>query len=272
MCTDSWTSCLSVISDRLCRTCWDANADPDTGSRLLSNQYTKSGYPLGLMLNSRGLRFVDEGYDFRNFTYAMFGRKILEQPGGVAWQIYDQKVIKWLRQEEYGDNVVKKIWGDTLDDLVAKLAEDGLEDGEQFKRTIEEYNEAVQKFDDGLKKEGREVKWDPAVKDGLGTEGLELSKSNWALTVNEGPFLAVKVSCGVTFTFGGLEIDPKTAGVVRADVAGSEKKMIDGLFCTGEMVGGLWYGNYPGGSGLTAAAVFGRIVGMQVAKLVSEST
>lgn len=148
------------------------------------------------MLNSRGLRFVDEGSDFRNFTYAIFGRKILEQPGGVAWQIYDQKVIKWLRQEEYGDDVVKKIWGDTLDDLVAKLVEDGVEDAEQFKRTIAEYNEAVRRFQEGLKKEGREAKWDPAVKDGLGTDGLELGKSNWALTVNEGPFLAVKVSCG----------------------------------------------------------------------------
>jgi succinate dehydrogenase/fumarate reductase flavoprotein subunit len=65
--------------------------------------------------------------------------------------------------------------------------------------------------------------------------------------------LAVKVTSGITFTFGGLAIDPEDAGVLKED--GTK---IEGLHCAGEMVGGLFYGNYPGGSGLTAGGVFGR--------------
>jgi tricarballylate dehydrogenase len=36
---------------------------------------------------------------------------------------------------------------------------------------------------------------------------------------------------------------------------------VRGLFACGELVGGLFYHNYPGGSGLMAGAVFGRTAG-----------
>jgi tricarballylate dehydrogenase len=36
---------------------------------------------------------------------------------------------------------------------------------------------------------------------------------------------------------------------------------IPGLFACGEMLGGLFSGNYPGGSGLAAGMVFGRRAG-----------
>ena len=42
-----------------------------------------------IMINADGKRFVDEGADFRNYTYAKYGRVILEQPGQFAWQIFD---------------------------------------------------------------------------------------------------------------------------------------------------------------------------------------
>ncbi|KZV73236.1 FAD/NAD-P-binding domain-containing protein [Peniophora sp. CONT] len=244
-----WEGCHS--------TCWDAHAARDTGDRILSNQYTKSGYPLGLMLNARGKRFVDEGKDFRNYTYAAFGRAILEQPGGYAFQIYDQRVTKWLRDEEYGDDVAKKVWADSIEELAEKLGDEGLEDKGAFLRTIQEYNSAVGAAENVL------AKWDPAVKDALSTgSALPLPKSNWALPLDSAPLLAIKVACGITFTFGGVRIDPETAAVVDKD-----GKKIQGLYATGEMVGGLWYGNYPGGSGLTAGAVFGRKAGKEAAAL-----
>jgi tricarballylate dehydrogenase len=40
---------------------------------------------------------------------------------------------------------------------------------------------------------------------------------------------------------------------------------IPGLYAAGELVGGLFYFNYPGGSGLTNGAVFGRIAGANAA-------
>jgi tricarballylate dehydrogenase len=80
-------------------------------------------------------------------------------------------------------------------------------------------------------------------------------KSNWANKLDEGPFVAYAVTCGITFTFGGLRID--TEGAVQ-DMEGQS---IPGLYAAGEMVGGLFYFNYPGGTGLMAGSVFGRISG-----------
>lgn len=246
-------------------TCWDANAPADTGDRLLSNQFTKSGYPLGLMLNAHGRRFVNEGEDFRNYTYVKFGREILMQPNGVAFQVWDSKTTEWLREEEYGDDVVKKVWGNSLEELSQKLAEEnGLEDPQEFVKTIEEYNKSVLAYQRQLEEHGEEKHWDPAIKDGLSTLSLSPPKSNWALTIDEPPFLAVKVTCGITFTFGGLAIDPDTAAVLSEETG----KPIEGLYCTGELVGGLFYGNYPGGSGLTAGCIFGRKAGSEVGKSV----
>ncbi|KAF9013433.1 hypothetical protein BDQ17DRAFT_1537097 [Cyathus striatus] len=201
-----WKGCHS--------TAWDANASATGGDRKLTNQFTKSGYPLGIMVNAKGSRFVDEGEDFRNYTYAKFGRAILEQPGSFAFQIWDSKVIDYLRKEEYAEEIVEKIVADNLDDLGSELAARGLEDPERLRQTIKELNDAVAKY--RLEHPTRE--WNPAVKDGLSTQSkdgqLALPKSNWALSIDKAPFMAVKVACGITFTFGGVAIDAESAGVL----------------------------------------------------------
>ncbi|KAL4267698.1 FAD/NAD(P)-binding domain superfamily protein [Pleurotus pulmonarius] len=259
--TGDWGGCHS--------TCWDAHAPPDSGDRRLTNQYTKSGYPLGVMLNSKGLRFVDEGEDFRNYTYAKFGRAILEQPGGWAFQVWDTKGVKYLREEEYGEGIVRSITADTLEELAARLVDEGLEAPSTFIQTMIQYNNAATQPDAAQR-------WNPAIKDGVSTQSspstrLDLPKSNWALPINEPPYTVVKVGCGITFTFGGLAIDADTAQVLSNGVGEADSKPIPigGLFCTGEMVGGLFYNNYPGGSGLTAGAVFGRKAGRSAARLLS---
>ena len=214
-------------------TCWDANTSMDAGDRVLSNQFTKSGYPLGIMVNADGDRFVDEGEDFRNYTYAKFGREILKQKGGYAFQVYDAKVTPWLREEEYADDVVEKVVGQTVEDLAEKLSHKGLENPSQFVETLQDFNKAVSSFV-GLHPEKA---WDPAIKDGLSTgPSLRPYKSNWAQTIEQAPFVGVKVATGITFTFGGLSIDPNTASVIS-----ESGKPITGLFATGEIVGGLFY-------------------------------
>jgi len=253
--TGDWEGCHS--------TCWDANADANQGHRGLTNQLTKCGYPLGIMVNAKGERFVDEGEDFRNYTYAKFGRAILSQPGGFAFQIWDSKVTATLRQEEYGDGVVEKIYNGTIQGLAASLVELGLEPlaKDRLVATIQDFNKAVVAYH----VRNPASSWNPAIKDNKGTTDLALPKSNWALAIDEAPFMAVKVACGITFTFGGVAVDPMTAGVM--DERGNQ---ISGLFATGEMVGGLFYGNYPGGSGLTAGAVFGRKAGKSAARRAAE--
>ncbi len=249
-----WSGCHSVA--------WDANSPADSGDREISNEFTKSGYPLGVTINVKGERFFDEGGDLRNYTYAKFGRSILAQPNSTAFQLWDQKGVPWLRSEEYREERTERIFGDTIEELAERCAAKGLEDPKQFVQTVREYNEAVYAH----RREFPDLKWDPAILDGLSTQSsavnLKVPKLNWALPIDQGPFMAVKVGCGVTFTFGGLAVDPKTAGVI-SNLTG---KTIPGVFCAGEMVGGLFYENYPGGSGLTSGTVFGRIAGREAAE------
>ncbi|KAF6790006.1 fumarate reductase flavoprotein subunit [Colletotrichum sojae] len=247
----NWSGCHA--------TCWDANADPSVGDRDASNEYTKSGYPLGLMLNVEGNRFVDEGIAMRNYTYAKFGRAILQQPDNVAFQVWDARMTPLLRSEEYRPERLKenRFTADTIEGLAEVLSKEGLRDSERFILTLNEYNEAVYAF----QRENPSAKWDPSILDGVSTQAgakkLPLAKSNWALPLDKGPFLAVKVTCGVTFTFGGLKVDPETAALICA----TTRRATPGLYCVGEMMGGLFYQNYPGGSGLTSGAVFGRRAG-----------
>ncbi|KAK2740324.1 hypothetical protein FQN55_008905 [Onygenales sp. PD_40] len=256
----NWSGCHSVA--------WDANAPANSGDREISNEFTKSGYPLGVMINTNGERFVDEGVDMRNFTYARFGKAILAQPDHAVFQIWDQRTIPWLRDEEYRKEIVQHIPANSIAELAEKCAQHGLHDKEKFVQTLTDFNNAVYQH----RKENPNVKWNPAIKDGLSTQSstskLDLAKSNWALPIDQGPFLAVKVSCGVTFTFGGLAVNPETAGVISS----FSNREVPGLYCVGEMLGGLFYGNYPGGSGLTSGAVFGRRAGAAAAKLAASAS
>ena len=98
------------------------------------------------MLNANGERFVDEGINFRNYTYAQFGRATIEQPGGFAWQIFDSKVDDLL-YSEYRFWDAHFVEADTLETLVTKL--EGV-DQQQALATLNEYNEVLDYFYDEL--------------------------------------------------------------------------------------------------------------------------
>ncbi|HXD90739.1 MAG TPA: FAD-binding protein, partial [Candidatus Binataceae bacterium] len=203
--------------------------------------FQKHSYPFGIMVNARGRRFVDEGADFRNYTYAKYGRAILEQPGQFAWQVFDHKVAHLLR-DEYRIKRVTRVSAQTLEELAGKLED---VDAKGFLAEVGAYNAAVQTG----------VAFNPNIKDGRGTSGLAVEKSNWANTLDTPPFEAYAVTCGITFTFGGLRIDDDGA------VINTDGLPIRGLYAAGELVGGLFYFNYPGGTGLMSGSVFGRIAG-----------
>ena len=230
--TGNWSGCHAVG--------WERNA-PEFGDLAVGDQFQKHSYPFGIMLNASGKRFVDEGADFRNYTYAKYGRVILAQPGQFAWQVFDQKVLHLLR-DEYRIRQVTKRTANTLEELVGKL------DDVNAAAALDElrrYNAAVQ----------AQTPFNPNVKDGRATEGLAVNKSNWANTLDTPPFEAYAVTCGITFTFGGLRIN------TGAQVLSTDGEPIPGLYAAGELVGGIFYFNYPGGTGLTNGAVFGRIAG-----------
>ena len=237
----NWSGCHAVG--------WDYNA-PEYGDLAVGDNFQKHSYPFGIMVNATGRRFVDEGADFRNYTYAKYGRVILEQPDQFAWQIFDQKVVHLLR-DEYRIKQVTKVSAPTLEELATKL--EGV-DPRAFLEEIKRYNAAVRK----------DVTFNPNVKDGRGTEGLDIPKSNWANTIDEGPFEAYQVGCGITFTFGGLRVDPATAQVMDTDL-----QPMPGLYAAGELVGGIFYFNYPGGTGLMSGSVFGKLAGTAAGEAVA---
>ena len=233
----NWSGCHAVA--------WERNA-PEFGDLAVGDQFQKHSYPWGVYINAQGKRFVDEGADFRNYTYAKYGRVILSQPGQFAWQIFDAKVKAQLRDEYKIRQVTKRV-ANSLEELVQQLDD---VDADAALAELKAYNAAVR----------TDIPFNPNVKDGRGTRGLAIPKSNWANTLDTPPFEAYAVTCGITFTFGGLRIN------TDAQVLDTDGAPIPGLYAAGELVGGIFYFNYPGGTGLTNGAVFGRIAGTSAAR------
>ena len=232
-----WSGCHAVA--------WDINAPP-TGDRNIADLFQKHSYPFGIVVNVNGERFVDEGADFRNYTYAKYGREILFQTQRAAFQIFDQSA-KHLLRDEYHIPQVSKVESNTIEGLA-----DGLGvDREGLAHTVREFNAAVQPGP-----------FNPTELDGKSTVGIDPPKSNWALPIDSPPYLGYAVTCGITFTFGGLKIDESCR------VLDTEDKPIPGLYAAGELVGGLFYHNYSGGSGLMAGSVFGKMAGESAAAYV----
>lgn len=202
------------------------------------------GYQYGLILNHDGERFVDEGEDARAHTYAKFGRVIFQQPYHEAFIIVDSKVVDDVAH--MGPS--RPITADSIEALANRL---GIEDVESAVRTVEAYNTACSPSAAG--------DYDPDVLDGNAATEVDPPKSNWALPLDEPPFTGYPVTGGFTFGFGGVAVTPDT------EVLDTRDQVIPGLYAAGNSTGGLFYENYPGGTGLTNAAVFGRIAGEQAA-------
>jgi tricarballylate dehydrogenase len=196
-------------------------------------------YCYGIMVNRNGERFVDEGEDLFAFTYAKFGKEILKQPGSVAFQVFDSKTTSLLRTE-YQDAL--RVESGSLEELAEELDIHV----EQFLTTIEAFNNAI------MKDQGPFI---PFKLDGRRTKGLRPDKTNWAQRIDAPPYLGYAVTCGLTMTYGGLKTNEK------AQVIDTSNRPIRGLYAVGEITGGYFYHNYPGGSGLIRGAVLGRIAG-----------
>lgn len=229
-----WSTCHAVQ--------WDISAPP-FGDRVVLDNFQKHSYPIGIVVNLKGERFVDEGADYRNHTYAKYGREVMKQPMRTAVQIFDAKTIDMVR-DEYRIHQVTKAEAGSIEELARKLEIDV----EGLSRTVREFNAAC-----------RPGKYNPAILDGVRTEGLTPPKSNWALPMDKPPYTGFVVTCGITFSFGGLRINEHAA------VQNTSDRTIPGLYAAGEMVGGIFYENYLGGAGLMSGAVFGRIAGRSAA-------
>lgn len=242
---------------------------PDTGDLDLRALSSRTSYMFGITVNIHGERFLDEGSDFKLYTYAKTGIEILKQPGAIAYQIFDSAIMDAAVEASPGyavpieipisestpgraaahatGNERNPIVADTIEELAAKLKLDP----SVLVKTVNEFNSAVQ-----------EGTFEPSIRDGKRTVGIDPPKSNWATKLENPPYSAFVVACGITFTYGGIKID-ETARVI--DLTGNP---IPGLWATGEITGGFFYSNYPAGAGLMRGAVFGRIAGEAAARSV----
>ena len=234
----SWSSCHASPQD-LNRPPFDV-----PGPKVRGDFWSRYSYPFGIMVNLNGRRFIDEGETWRGLTYAKIGRAILAQPQGIAFQLFDRK----HRQREVirGYEKATGFKASTLENLAQQL---GISDIAAFTHTVREFNAAVQQGE-----------FNPFQLDGKSAIGITPPRSNWALPIDTPPFEGFPVVCGMTFTFGGLRVTPE------ARVVHTMGYPIPGLYAAGEMVGGLWHGNYPSGAGMMAGTVFGRISGTNAAE------
>ena len=137
---------------------------PEFGIVEKSHDPYRHSYPFSIMINAEGKRFVDEGQDFYNYTYAKYGAEVLKQTGQYAYQVFDAKT-KHLLKKEYSGREVTKFTGNTLEELAAKL--EGV-DGQQFLKTVREYNAAIK----------TDVPFQHGVRDGRDRKSTRLNSSH----------------------------------------------------------------------------------------------
>jgi tricarballylate dehydrogenase len=115
-------------------------------------------------------------------------------------------------------------------------------------RTVEDYNAAI-----------GPGKFDPHIRDGKRTRGLDPDKSNWAYPLEKPPYFAYPVTSAICFTYGGIRTDCDARVVTGNGVP------LPGLYAAGEIVG-LFYHEYPAGTSVLRSLTFGRIAGAHAAQ------
>ena len=208
----------------------------------MTDRTRRISYHLSIVVNNKGVRFVDEGEDLFVFTYAKYGKYCLEQPHLIAYQIFDAKVRPIIEDYYLTGRCVEA-------NSIRELAEALKIDGDRLVRMVEEYNAAASQPNE----------FDPVKRDGNSALGIRPIKSNWALKIDTPPYVAYATCCGITFTYGGIDVNRES------QVLNTEGEVIPNLYACGEIVGKLFYNNYPGGTGLTRGAVMGRIAGYNAA-------
>ncbi|MFC2949710.1 FAD-dependent tricarballylate dehydrogenase TcuA [Virgibacillus sediminis] len=206
-------------------------------------------YPYGILVDQSGNRFVDEGISTIDEQYEAVARRIFDLPEHVAYMISDQRMFDIEDYENAIQTEKPPIEADTIEELAEKINIPP----EQLKKTVEDYNTAVQPGE-----------FDPKNLDGKCTKGLSPEKSNWAVPIDKGPYICYPIQCSNVFTYGGVATDN------RSRVLSQDDYPIPGLYAAGEITG-LYHGKYPGGTSVLRGVVFGRIAGEEAAKyIVSE--
>ena len=206
-------------------------------------------FPYGILVDIQGQRFVDEASGAVDAIYENIARIINRLPGGLAYVVTDAKLDEVPNWQRTVRSDQPPIAAQTIPELATKLGIDPA----RLEQTVRSFNAAT-----------RPGEYRPLQVDGLSTEGLYPSKSNWARPIDVAPFRAWPIISANCFTFGGIKCNPS------AQVINTDGDPIEGLYAAGEAMG-LYYGRYTGATSVLRGAVFGRIAGEHAAKKAAAS-
>lgn len=235
----NWSACHAIFIE--------ADA-PQPSIREDTDKNSKRMYIFGLIVNVNGERYIDEGYSSTENTYSRYGKTALTQPERIVFQLFDAKGYKNLIEggvfHDYLNAPYTK--GDTLEELADKLGMPV----DALVKTVTDYNAAA-----GVPGGNNHWYKFAGAKEDVHTEGLPLPKSSCAFPLDEPPYYAYAVECGITFTYGGLKTNKRGQVVDHGDMP------IEGLYACGEILGGTFYQNYAGALGQLTGAVTATISG-----------
>ena len=197
--------------------------------------------PFGIVVNSEGHRFYDEGEEVWPKRYAIWGKLIARQPAQIAYSIVDAKTA-----DSFMPSVFPPIVANSIGELARLLT---LEPA-TLEATVETFNGAV-----------RPGTLNPSALDDCRTEGLSPNKTHWAQRLDTPPYWAYPLRPGITFTYLGLKVDAHTRVLM------SDGQPAANVYAAGEvMAGNLLLKGYLAGFGMTIGTVFGRIAGEEAAR------
>ena len=176
-----------------------------------------------LLVNKNGERFVDESADSMKV-----GNAILDQEGGKAFYIYDQRLYDTSYRLKKHNDLGYHVKADTLEELAEKLGVNA----ENLKASVEGYNK-------GVAGEAADSFREKPFTEKFGEQG---------------PYYGVQVETAIHMTKGGVVADEK------AQVINNEGNVVDGLYAAGEVTDTS--GAY------SASVIFGRVSGEEAAKYI----
>ncbi len=175
-----------------------------------------------ILVNQEGKRFTNE-----LLTRDKVSAAELEQTGGYAYIIFDQRLRDGLAAIEKYVSIGITVQADSIEELAKQIDVDP----STLAKTLETWNKAVADQNDA--EFGRDT-------------GMENDLS-------VAPYYAIKIAPGIHHTMGGVKIDTK------AQVIDTKGNPIPGLFAAGEVTGGVHGGNRIGGNAVTDIVVFGTV-------------
>ncbi|KAH9834323.1 Succinate dehydrogenase/fumarate reductase flavoprotein subunit [Teratosphaeria destructans] len=203
------------------------------------------GHNYGIVVNKDCQRFYDEGKRHLFATFEMIALECWRDQDQSCFFVTDVEIMQRFKGSWVYDTTDKPPEkANTIEELAEKM---GL-DPKQLKKTVDEFNSAI-----------NDKEFDLMKLDGKATSGLKPNKTNWANPIVKAPFYGYPMTSNLTFTYGGVKTD------LNARVLSTNDIPIPGLWAAGEMTG-LFYNEYPPATSCLRSMTFGRLAGTEIAQ------